>query len=310
VVVRPGDLASGLELVARAVRALTTDGGDAAVEARRRAGAGARRTLEKTAYGSSWLALGERLFPPGSPLAGTVLSAATLPPVSVAFAELPRRGGLAVTVTLTGTVDRAAAGVAAERALAEVLAPGAALGPHPDEERVTLAEPLPSPRVVFGWLVPDAGDEGAGIRLALLALCHHEHGRLSRALVTDAHVAVHVRATLDLGPRASVAAIEAVPAVLHDVAAVERELGRALAAFVAGGPSAAEVETAKGLLRGRLAGEAGRAGAGEEAKEAVLARLGRVKERAEAMSGEELRAVVEKAFSAGHRVVVVTQPGG
>jgi hypothetical protein len=175
---------------------------------------------------------------------------------------------------------------------------------------VTLTEPLPSPRVVFGWLVPDAGDEGAGLRLSLLALCHHEHGRLSRALVADTHVAVHVRATLDLGARASVLGIEAVPAVLYDVAAVERELDRALSAFVAGGPSAAELETAKGLLRGRLAGEVARAGAGEEAKEAALARLGRVKARAEAMSAEDLRAVVERALPGGHRVVVVTQPGG
>jgi soluble lytic murein transglycosylase-like protein/predicted Zn-dependent peptidase len=308
--VRPADLGAGMDRAARAVRALAVDAGQAAVEARRRAGAARRRALEKTPYGSSWLALGDRFFGPGHPLAGTVLLAPTLPPQSVVIAEQPRRGGLAVTVTLTGAVDRAAAGALADRAFADVFAPGAAVAAHPREERIALTEPLPNARVIFGWLAPATGDEGAGVRLALISLAHHELGRAARALVVERHVAVHVRGTLDLDERAGVAAIEAVPAVLYDVAAVEQELDKAIEGFAERGPSAAELEGAKAQLRSRLQAERARAGTGDEPKEAALARIQRVSDRVEAITGDQLQALVKRVFAPAHRIVVTTTPRG
>src|SRR5262249_4887959 len=65
---RPGELAAALERAAQGVRALVTDGGEAAVQARRRAGETTRQRLAKAPYGASWLALGDRLFGPGHPL--------------------------------------------------------------------------------------------------------------------------------------------------------------------------------------------------------------------------------------------------
>ena len=249
-----------------------------------RAAEARRRALEKMPYGSSWLALGDHLFAPGHPLAGTVLVAPTLPPQSVIFAEQPRRRGL-------------------EGALALIL-------PHPREERIALTEPLPSARVIFGWIAPATGDEGATVRLALLSLSHHELGRIARALVVERHVAVHVRGILDLGERAGVVAIEAVPAVLHDVKAVEQELDRALEGFAARGPSAAELEATKAQLRSRLQAERARAGSADEPKEATLARIQRVTARAEAITGEELQAFVKKVFAVDHRIIVTTSPRG
>lgn len=247
-----------------------------------RAAEARRRALEKMPYGSSWLALGDRLFAPGHPLAGTVLVAPTLPPQSVIFAEQPRRGGLE----------------------------GARVGPHPREERITVIAPVPSVRVLFGWIAPDAGDEGAAVRLAMIALAHHELGRVARALVVERHVAVHLRGILDLGERAGVVAIEAVPAVLHDIGDIEEELDRALAGFIERGPTPAELEAAKAQLRSRFQASRSRAGSADEPKEAALARIQRLADRAEALTGQDLQAMVKKVFAPEHRVVVTTIPRG
>jgi hypothetical protein len=310
IAVRPGELEAGLGRAAKAIRMLAVDGGEAAVAARRRAGEARRQAFEKAPYGSSWLALGDRLFAPGHALEGTVLAAPALPTLTVAIADQPRRSGLAITVTLDGPIDRAAAAAIAERAFAEALAPGPPIAAHPREDRIALTESVPSARVIFGWITPSTDDEGAALRLALLALVHDELGRAARALVTDAHIAVRVRGILDLGPRASVAAIEAVPAVLHDVKEVEAELDRAIASFVERGPSAVELGAIKAQLRGRLQASLPHAGSPDEPRDAALARIARVEARAEALTAEELQAVVRKVFASGHRVVVTTGPRG
>jgi predicted Zn-dependent peptidase len=107
-----------------------------------------------------------------------------------------------------------------------------------------------------------------------------------------------------------VAAIEVVPAVLHDVTAVEQELDRAIEGFAERGPSAAELESAKAQLRSRLQAARSRAGSADEPREAALARIQRVAERADAMTADALQAVVKKVFAPGRRVVVTTSPRG
>jgi membrane-bound lytic murein transglycosylase D len=181
----------------------------------------------------------------------------------------------------------------------------------PREERVDVAETVPSPRVLFGWVAPSASEaDRAALRLAVLGLAHNEVGKVARALVSETRVAVHVRGFLDLGERASVAAIEVVPAVLHTEADVERELGAAIAAFAERGPSQAELAAVKAQLRARLQAEEKRAGTGAEPRDAALARIARTAERAEAVTAEDLRALVKRVFSPVHRVVVTTTPRG
>jgi predicted Zn-dependent peptidase len=119
-----------------------------------------------------------------------------------------------------------------------------------------------------------------------------------------------VRGFLDLGDRASVAAIEVVPAILHDQADVERELGAAIAAFAEKGPSPAELAAVKAQLRARLQGEEKRAGTTAEPRDVVLARVARTAERAEAVTADDLRALVKRVFSPAHEVVVTTTPRG
>jgi membrane-bound lytic murein transglycosylase D len=308
---RPGELDAALGRAAQAVHALVTDGGGAAVEARRRAGDPIRQRLAKAPYGAAWLSLGDRLFGPGHPLEGTELVSPSLPLTSVAIAEpSPAHPGalLRITVTVAGAAPRAAVAEAAERAFAGVLEGHAAVEPYPREDRIDLDQAVPSTRVVFGWVAPSESEaERAALRLAILALAHNEVGKVAHALVADTHVAVHVRGFLDLGERAGVAAFEVVPAVLHTEADVVRETDAALAAFAL---TPVELAAVKAQLRARLQGEEARAGTAGEARDAALARLTRVRELSEAMSGEELSALVKRVFTPDHRVVVITRPRG
>jgi predicted Zn-dependent peptidase len=296
------------------VRKTATGAGEAATAARKRASAARRQALEKAPYGSAWLALGEHLMPAGSPLAGAVPASPLLPLQSVCIAEpgtesAAWQASLRVTVTVSGAGDRAALATEAERAFADALTTRAGASPLAHEERVDLIEPVPSPRVLFGWLAPTPGEaDRAALRLAVLALAHEQLGRVARALLAETHVAVRVRGLLDVGNTASVLAIEATPSVLHDVTIVERELDRALEGLFTRGLTEAELQSAKEQLRARLQAARSRAGTTGEPREAALAKITRAAESADAVTGEELRAFVEKVLAKNRRVVVTTSP--
>ncbi len=170
---------------------------------------------------------------------------------------------------------------------------------------------MPSPRILFGWLAPTATDaERATLRLAILAIAHNEVGKVARTLVAEKHVAAHVRGFLDLGDRASVAALEVTPAVMHDEADAERETDAALAAFLDHPPTDSDLAAVKAQHRARIQAEQSHAGATGEPKETALARLSRISERAEAVTAEELSAMAKRVFVPAHRVVVITRPRG
>jgi hypothetical protein len=310
VTARSAELGAALQRVAPFVRALAVDAGAAAVRARKRAGEERRRRLAAAPYGTAWLTVGERLFPAGHPLEGTILMAPAMPLTSVAIAEPPpsAEASLRVTVTLSGQDPRAA--VEAERAFGHVLdATHAAIAVPLREDRAALVEPVPATRVVLAWLVPTATDaERAVLRLAMLAVAHNEVGTVARLLVADKHVAAHVRGFVDLGDRASVAALEIVPAVPHSAAEVEAEVDVGLASFADRGPSPAELVAVKAQHRARVQGERARAGSTAEPRDAALARLARLSDQVEGVTGESLAALVKRALTPGHRIVVVTSP--
>jgi hypothetical protein len=316
VTARGGDLAAALDRAARSVTRLATGAGDAAVEARRRMGTTRRSLLDKAPYGGVWLALGERYFPRGSALGGAVLAAPAMPFQTITIAEPGAespafRAPVRVTVEVTGGVDRKALEPLAERAFADVLASRTSIAPLSAEERLTLPLPVPSPRIVFSWLVPtETAADRAALMLAVVALTHDEHGRIARALGPETHVAVRVHGLLDVGDVASVLSIEVSPSVLHDVTAVERELDVALAGFVSQGPREAELAAAKEQLRARFHAARGRAGTTGDRKEATLARLTQLEKRAAEVSAGELAALVGRALARSRRVVVIAQPKG
>ncbi len=256
------DLERGLERAGAALRALIQ--GEAATSLRRAASAAQRAQIERAPYGKSWIALSDHLFPEGHPLQGSLCAAPLLPLLSVVIAEPPPQGAIRATVRLS-FADRRAAAAAAPRALGSALDPGPSSPPFPREDRVTVIDAVPSPRVIFGWIGPPGDDASSpALRLGMLLLAHDRFGRAARALVSESHVAVHVRGSIENLPRASVAAIEIAPSVKYDVAAVEKELDRAVAAFADQGPSAPELAEAKAQLRARLDAERARAGSPDE----------------------------------------------
>ncbi len=300
------DLERGLERAGAALRALIQSD---AVAAQRRASSASRRAqIERAPYGKSWIALADHLFPDGHALQGSLAAAPLLPLLSVVIAEPPPQTALRVTVRLA-SADRKTAASLAPRALASTLDLGPVSPPFPREDRVTVPLSVPSPRVIFGWIGPP-GDDAASpaLRLGMLLLAHDRFGRAARALVSESRVAVHVRGSIENLPRASVVAIEISPSVKHDVAAVERELDRAIAAFTSQGPSAPELAEARAQLRARLDAERARAGSPEEPKAAALVRIARTAAGAEAATSDEVAALVKRVFSPGHRVVVTTIP--
>jgi predicted Zn-dependent peptidase len=205
--------------------------------------------------------------------------------------------------------DRKIAAALAPRTLASALDPGAISPLFPREERLSVSESVPSPRALFGWIGPPGDDASSpALRLGMLLLAHDRFGRAARALVTESHVAVHVRGSIESFPRASVVAIEVAPSVKYDVAACEKELDRAIAAFADQGPTAAELAEAKAQLRARLDSERARAGSPEEPKAAALARIARTAAAADAVTEGDVTAVVKRIFSPAHRVVITTEP--
>jgi soluble lytic murein transglycosylase-like protein len=300
------DLERGLERAAVALRVLIQ--GEAAVTLRRSIATSRRAQIEHAPYGKSWIALADHLFPEGHPLQGSLAAAPLLPLLSVVIAEPPPQGALRATVHLV-SADRKIAASLAPRALASALDPIAISPPFPREDRLAVTESVPSPRVLFGWIGPPGDDASSpALRLGMLLLAHDRFGRAARALVSESHVAVHVRGSIENLPRASVVAIEVAPSVKYDVATCEKELDRAIAAFADQGPSAAELAEAKAQLRARLDSERARAGSPEEPKAAALARIARTAARAESVTESEIAAVVKRIFSPAHRVVISTEP--
>ena len=300
------DLEPGLERAGVALRALCQ--GEAAVALRRATSAARRVQIERAPYGKSWIALSDHLFPEGHPLQGSLAAAPLLPLLSVVLAEPPPQGALRITVHLAAA-DRKIAAALAPRALAIALDIGAISPPFPREDRLTVSESVPSPRVLFGWIGPP-GDDAASpaLRLGMLLLAHDRFGSAARALVSESHVAVHVRGSIENLPRASVVAIEIAPSVKYDVIQCEKELDRAIAALADRGPSAAELAEAKAQLRARFDTERARGGSPDEPKPVALARITRTAARAESVTGDDVAAVVKRIFSPAHRVVISTEP--
>jgi len=311
VTVAPVDLDKGLERAAERLRRMVNDGGDAAVELRRRVGELRRPALEKLSYGSSWVALGDALFPSGQPLAGTVLGAPMQPFATVLVSEQQPRGALRITVRIEGATDAARTRLAAERTLGGVLRAGAPVPPIARDARSEVVEAVPSPRVLFGWLAPPEGDPSEGaLRLSLVLLTQGPLGRVSRALTSGRKVAARVTGALELGSRASVLAIELTPGVSHDVAEAEREMDRAIDALAGEGPSDDELAAAKGAVRDRLSGELARAGATLEPKDAAAARVRLLRRAVDDATTAEVRELVKKVLKDAHRVAVSTKPRG
>jgi soluble lytic murein transglycosylase-like protein len=318
------DADAGIELAATRLRLALGDTSAAQLaEIRFRAGDGRRKMLQKTPYGSAWIALGEALFPPDHPFAGTVLGTGSdggaLREMMVAEAMRREHVLARASITVVGDVDELRVRKLAESFLASVSAPvDLPIGPHPRDERLTVEEGVTAPRLLVGFLGPGEGEVGdASLRVAIELLENPKIGLLTRLMGDAASTA---RADLEVWPRASVATIELAPA--HEPEAALLRLTAELEKLGEDGPEASAVAMAKWLLHARLQKEKA-AGTSSGLPGAVhSAGLSRLRHALRPWAGDRaahaldevtvgsVRAVVRRVLSSEHRVVVLTRPKG
>ncbi len=322
------DLDLGLELAAGRLRLLLGEAsGTQLASLRRFSSLPRRRALETIAYGPAWLALGDALFPAGHALEGHVLGAREDATVArdLLLAEVmaAERSPTRASVTVIGDVTRMRIEDLAKRVFVGM--PGAAdaspIGPHPREERIVVPQNVPAARALYGWIAPgeEEARDHAAMRVAMWILSSSKGGRLDRALVEKGYAA-EVRAVLDAGHRASVAAVEVVPAVPHDLAAVEMRLDAEIDAFVQAGPSGVEIAYAVAHLKAGLKKEIASQRGQVVENAPKFANSARIREAlapgsAEAliveldkMSVQTVRNAARRTLARGHRVVVTTAP--
>lgn len=322
VTVDNADAEAAIELCATRLRLALGDTSAAQLaEIRFHAGDARRKLLQKTPYGPAWLALGEALFPPDHPLAGTVLGTGSdgsaLREMMVAEAMRREHAAARASITVVGDVDELRVKKLAESFLAGVGAPAdAAIGPHPRDERFTIEDSVPAPRLLVGWIGPGEGEVGdASLRVAVEMLQDPKIGLLAKILGDAAQTA---RADLEVWPRASVATIEVAPAGEPDEALAR--LTAALARLGDEGPDRNAVAMAKWFLHARLQKEKAAASAKDLSAAVHSAGLARLRHALRPWAGDRaekaidevtpasVRAAVQRVLSGDHRVVVITRP--
>ena len=239
---------------------------------------------------------------------------------SFAFERSPSRA----TVTVIGDVSRKRVQELCDRLLVTLpLGAVQEIGVHPREERVIVEQNVLHPRALYGWIAP--GEENvkmhAAMRVAMWILSSSKGGRLDRALVEKGY-ASEVKAHLDAGSRASVAVIDVMPAIPHDITSVEARLDAEVDAFVETGPTGVEIAYAvahlKSGLKKELASQGGevaynapryansariREAFGPGTAEAILAEFDK-------MSVQTVKQALKQTLLRHHRVVVTTVPKG
>ncbi len=325
------DADAGIEIAAARLRLALGDTEAAQLaEIRFHAGDARRRALEGAPYGQGWLTLGEALFPPDHPLAGTVLGAgddgAALRDMMIAEAMRREHALARASLTVVGDVDEARAKKLAEAFLAPLGPPAdAPVAAHPREDRITIEEEVPAARALIGWIGPGEGEVGdASLRVAVEMLESARVGILQHALV-DRGLASLAHARLEVWPRAAVAAVEVSAAPGHDIGEVLRALDAELGRLGGEGPDAGQVAVAKFLLHARLQKEEAAAsatvppvvGSLAAVHSASLIKLRhalrpgageRTLKALDDVSVASVRAAVKHILSREHRVLVTTAP--
>lgn len=321
------DVDLGFELAAGRLRLLLGEATGGPLASLRRLSALPRRhALEQTPYGPAWLTLGDTLFPLGHPLEGRVIGAREDASVTrdllLAESFATERSPKRATITVIGDVSRKRVQELCDRLLIS-MPTGTPLDVaiHPREERVVVEQNVSHPRALYGWIAP--GEENvkmhAAMRVAMWILSSSKGGRLDRALVEKGY-ASEVKAQLDAGSHASVAVIDVMPAIPHDVAAVESRLDAELDAFVDVGPTNVEIAYAVAHLKNGLKKELA-SQSGEIAQNAPkYANSARIREafdpgvtdailaEYDKMSVQTMKQALRQTLSRHHRVVVTTMP--
>lgn len=323
------DVDLGFELASGRLRLLLGEAtGTPLASLRRLSALPRRRMLEQTPYGPAWLTLGDTLFPPGHPLEGRVLGAredaAVTRDILLAESFATERSPTRATITVIGDVSRKRVQDLCDRLLISMpTGAPAEIGMHPREERMVIEQNVPNVRALYGWIAP--GEENvkmhAAMRVAMWILSSSKGGRLDRALV-EKGLASEVKAHLDAGSQASVAVVDVMPAIPHDLAVVEARLDAELDAFVEAGPTNVEIAFAVAHLKNGLKKEI----ASQDGEIAInaprFANSARIREvfspgateailaEYDKMSVQTVKQALRQTLVRHHRVVVATMPKG
>lgn len=327
ITVSPRDVDMGFELAAGRLRLLLGEGSGAPLASLRRlSGLPRRRALEQSPYGPAWLALGDTLFPAGHPLEGRILGAredaAVTRDLLLAESFATERSPNRATITVIGDVSRKRVQELCDRLFISMPSVTTAeIAMHPREERVVVEQNVPNMRALYGWIAP--GEENvklhAAMRVAMWILSSSKGGRLDRALV-EKGFASEVKSMLDAGTQASVAVIDVMPAIPHDLAVVEAKLDAELDAFVDAGPTNVEIAFAVAHLKNGLKKEIASQDGDIAINAPKFANSARIREafspgtaaailaEYDKMSGQTVKQALRQTLVRHHRVVVTTAP--
>jgi zinc protease len=181
-------------------------------------------------------------------------------------------------------------------------------------------EDVQLPQVVFAWTTPPAySEQEPALDLALRILATGKASRLYQGLVVTG-AANLVASALDANQVTSVAEVIVRGASGKSIAELETELARHIEGLSQLGPTEDELQRAKRTVRLELASELQRlnANGGEGGRAGLLqrfnhylgdpAQLEKWVARYEAVTRDEVRAVVQRWLTPQRRVTVVTQP--
>ena len=219
-----------------------------------------KREGENAPYGKVWDFLTPRLYPANHPYSWTVigsmedLDAAKLDDVKQWFQTY--YGAANAVLVVAGDVDPKTARDKVERYFGDIPSgPPVArqdtwIAKRTGHQRGVMQDRVPQTRLYKVWNVPQWGSaDGDYLTLAASVLSTGKSSRLYKRLVYDEQTATDVDASLDLREIGGLFVVEAGVRPGTDPTKVEKALDEELARFLAAGPTAAELDRAKSLVR-------------------------------------------------------------
>ena len=219
-----------------------------------------KRQGENAPYGKVWDFLTPKLYPASHPYSWTTigsmedLDAARLEDVKQWFQTY--YGAANAVVVVAGDVDPKTVREKVERYFGDIPSgPPVArqevwIAKRTGSQRGVMQDRVPETRLYKVWNVPQWGSaDGDYLTLAASVLSTGKSSRLYKRLVYEEQTATDVDASLDLREIGGLFVIEAGVRPGVDPARVEKALDEELARFLAGGPTAAEIERTKSRVR-------------------------------------------------------------
>ncbi|NUP14382.1 MAG: transglycosylase SLT domain-containing protein [Polyangiaceae bacterium] len=245
-------------------------------------------------------ALSAKAFPESHPMHGALLVGTTDRDDDL-FLETEPPWALETTITLKGNIPVEHIGSALERALGSAFVPDK-IAKLAASSRTALGGERD---ILIGWASPPLKPEDeTAAHLAFLLACHPKLGSAHKGLRHGRSIAADVSCALELAPQSTVGWITATPIEPFTVADAEKAVDSAIANLVAHGPTDAELDAARGMLRTALAREREMAKLRHIPKSWVVSNTRRVRSRIKEVDTVDVVSAAKVLFAKEHRIVV------